>query len=163
VTERRRLVEEALDLVARPVHAAEALIDAVEKLRGTLERYDFLAPTWLSGKSVGTTPSSLKLMLVGQFGAVSSAARKLGGRRILRHVAELDETRTTALTLVDPPNDAGLPDAERERLRRVLDALRDAATIAAARRRRVRAVVVAVLVLAVGVGFVLGLVVDAAR
>lgn len=160
--ERRRLVEEVLDLLARPVHAAESLIDTVEKLRGILDRYNFMAPGWLLTRSVGTRTATLKDMLVREFGAVSSSARKLGSRKIIHLADELDAIRAPLLAVVDPPDDAGLSAVERDRMRRLLDDLRNAATAAAGRRRRVRAVAVTVLAVAVGVGFVLGLVVGAA-
>ena len=43
-----------------------------------MDRFDWFIRYWYSGRSVGVNASSLKLSLVLEFEAVSSAARKLG-------------------------------------------------------------------------------------
>lgn len=146
----------ALEIVATRVREAHALIEATGRLRRTLDRYDWFTRRWYSYRSVGVNTSTLKLLLVGEFEAVSSAARKLGGRRVTRCARVVDAGRGLVLGLIDPPNDSGISDEDGYVLMQAVNDLRDAATRAAQRSRWLQGSVVAALLIAAAIGFVLG-------
>jgi hypothetical protein len=156
VQARRGLTDRVLELAAGRVQSAHELIDALGKLRRTLDDYDWIAPRWQSGRSVGVLTSNLKLSLVVEFENVSTAARKVGGRKVIRFADELDAARTLFLATVDPPDDGGVPEEGRDQLRILMDGLRDAATKAAGRKRWMLALVAGALVFGVAVGFMIG-------
>lgn len=127
------VVTRALDLIAGRVQDVEVLIEATGRLRTTLDRYDYFIPHWLTGR--GVNASSLKLTLVLEFEAVSSAARKVGGRKVLHAAAEPDGLRGDVLWVVEPPNNNGIPETEARELMDTLNDLR----VAANRRRQTQA------------------------
>jgi hypothetical protein len=129
---RERLLGRALDLAADRVDDAEALIGALERLRRTLDRYDYFCPRWTTGREFNT--STLKLKLVDEFGAVRSAALKLGGRDVRKHARTVDALRGSALAVVEPANRAGLPLEESQSLRVAVEGLQDAAERATGRK-----------------------------
>lgn len=108
MSERRRLSEGFLELLAGRVDDARATLEAVGELRRTIDRYDGFGRRWHSYQSRPVNTSSLKLKLVGEFEAASSAARKLGGQKLVRLANDLDDARTLVLPIIDPPNDAGI-------------------------------------------------------
>jgi hypothetical protein len=68
-----------LDLAAGRVDDAEALTDALGRLRTTLDRYAYFCPTWRGGRQF--VASTLHAKLAEEFGAarsVSSSAQRAG-------------------------------------------------------------------------------------
>lgn len=102
-----------------------------------------------------------QLKLVGEFEAASSAARKLGGRKLVRLANDLDDARALVLPIIDPPNDAGIREEEARHIWQLLRDLQDAAAAALGRKRRVELIVAGVFVLGAVVGFLLGLAANA--
>ena len=106
---------------------------------------------WATGRQVDG--SILKAKVVEEFGAVRSAALKLGGRDIHNRAALLDSLRGRVLAIVEPVGWAGLTLDESQELRVAVEDLEQAAERATGRKRRVEWLLVATFLVGVVVGF----------
>ena len=155
---RTRLLDHALSILASRVDDVLALIDATGKLRLRLDRYDWFTASWFTKRTGRPDASALKFELILEFEAVSSSARKVGGRTVLQAATSLDALRGPVLGVVDPPDNNGVSDEEAHLLMGALDDVRNAATAALARKRWLLVSALAIFLLGAAAGYVLALV-----
>lgn len=149
----------ALDLAAGRVRDAEALIDALEDLRTTLDRYAYFRPAWRNGRQF--VASTLHTKLAVEFGAVRSASLKLGGQDVGDRSRRVDTLRERVFDILNLPQ-AGLTPDESKALKEAVEGLQVAAERATGRKRRLQWFLLSTFFAGVVFGFVVDVVLRAA-